>query len=139
MQSSPNRASPRGRARPIDGRKPAMLRRLAVLIAIGAAGTAMAWVARHRVARGLDRIEEKSGIAASITSAAASVGPRGRLDVHAETPGPHPRILLTPARLARVAALRDRGAPSWALLLGECHASHDHNIPAGYEGWGWVQ
>ena len=52
--------------------------------------------------------------------------------------GPHPRILLTPDRLAAVRGLRAAGAPSWTSLQAHCDEDVHETIGSGYEAWDWV-
>ena len=52
--------------------------------------------------------------------------------------GPHPRVLLTPERLAVLAALRDAGAREWLTLVAQCDGAVRETIGAGYEAWDWA-
>ena len=52
-------------------------------------------------------------------------------------PGAHPRILLTPDRLATMRGLRDGGASSWRRLVARCDDDVHEAIPSGYEAWDW--
>jgi hypothetical protein len=51
--------------------------------------------------------------------------------------GPHPRILLTPDRLASLRGLRDADAPSWQKLVARCDEDVREPIRSGYEAWDW--
>ena len=62
----------------------------------------------------------------------------GTLQIGDAAPGPHPRILLTPQRLAALSALKARGADSWTTLLEQCDGATSETITSGYEAWDWA-
>ena len=69
--------------------------------------------------------------------APAPSGPAMAVDL--ERPhGAHPRILLTPERLAAQRALRAAGTPSGRRLLAQCDDDARETIGAGYEAWDWA-
>jgi hypothetical protein len=61
----------------------------------------------------------------------------GTLDVTERPPGPHPRILLTPERLAQLAAAKKAKTDGWKKLEEHCDKSIAETIEAGYEVWDW--
>ena len=52
--------------------------------------------------------------------------------------GDHPRILLSPGRLAALRGLRSPGTPSWRRLVAQCDEDAREPIDAGYEAWDWA-
>ncbi|WP_394826571.1 heparinase II/III family protein [Pendulispora albinea] len=52
--------------------------------------------------------------------------------------GGHPRILLTPARRARMKRLAAQHAPAWTRQVHLCEEASAKRIPSGYEGWDWT-
>ncbi len=61
------------------------------------------------------------------------------LAVDLERPhGEHPRILLTPERLAALRGLHAPGTPSWRRLVAQCDEDARQPIDAGYEAWDWA-
>jgi Heparinase II/III-like protein len=50
----------------------------------------------------------------------------------------HPRILLTPARLANLKKLDKAGNPAMARLTKRCDEATDKTIDSGYEAWDWT-
>jgi hypothetical protein len=52
--------------------------------------------------------------------------------------GAHPRILLTPERVAAQRAVRAPGTPSGRRLLAQCDDDARQMIDAGYEAWDWA-
>jgi Heparinase II/III-like protein len=61
------------------------------------------------------------------------------LAVDLERPhGDHPRILLTPERLAGLRGLHPPWTPSWRRLVAQCDEDAGHPIDAGYEAWDWA-
>lgn len=55
-----------------------------------------------------------------------------------EASGTHPRILLTPDRLATLRRLRAENAPTWRKLSAQCDADTQTTIDAGYQAWDWA-
>lgn len=51
--------------------------------------------------------------------------------------GAHPRIALTPERIARLKKLAKTKAPSWIALERTCNEAGSKKIPSGYEAWDW--
>ncbi len=61
------------------------------------------------------------------------------LAIDVERPhGAHPRLLLTPDRLAALRALRDSGSPAWRRLAERCDEDVRQTVDAGYEAWDWA-
>jgi hypothetical protein len=52
--------------------------------------------------------------------------------------GPHPRLLVTPDRLAAVRGLRAAGAAPWKTLAAHCDEDAGPPIASGYQGWDWA-
>jgi hypothetical protein len=113
-------------------------------VCAGALGTGLvAWKLRHKVLHKIDRIAEiveSHGLvpAAEASSSVIPNGPAGTLQVHAHPAAPHPRILLTPARLAHLAQEKDAGAPPWNWVLARCKKITAGDWTAGYEAWDWA-
>ena len=110
---------------------------IAALAAAAALAGGVLFVGKHRIARKVDHVLERVGLAAD-APAPMYAGPKGTLDVHARALGAHPRFLLTHERLARLAALRDPGTTSWRSLLDECRKARGETVASGYEGWDWA-
>lgn len=51
--------------------------------------------------------------------------------------GSHPRILLTPERLAAVQHLARTSHPVWTQLQARCQELAGEDIESGYQGWDW--
>ncbi len=49
----------------------------------------------------------------------------------------HPRLVLTPSRLARAQRNVAAGTDAWRAVSGECDAASGAPIEAGYEAWDW--
>jgi hypothetical protein len=50
----------------------------------------------------------------------------------------HPRLFLTPDRLAAIAKLKASGSPAWKRLAEDCDASVSETRSSGYEAWDWA-
>jgi hypothetical protein len=53
-------------------------------------------------------------------------------------PGGHPRILLTPERVAKLEALAHTQHPSWAAVQKNCGETVSGELESGYEGEDWA-
>lgn len=107
---------------------------LVCTLGVGAA----AWRLRHRLASKVDRVLVKLGFEETFTRKKPPAGPPGTFDYRAHPPGTHPRIFLTPERLATMSERRKEGAASWTDLLKACDKARASDIRSGYEAWDWV-
>ncbi|HEY2511969.1 MAG TPA: hypothetical protein VGI39_13975 [Polyangiaceae bacterium] len=111
---------------------------LVVFLVLCLGVAAVAWRLRYRISSKAHRVLAKLGIEDPFTKKKAPPGPPGTFDYRAHPPGPHPRILLTPARLSILQARKAEGAASWTDLLKACDKARASDIRSGYEAWDWV-
>jgi hypothetical protein len=118
--------------------------RVAVVLAVLVACLGAAWRLRHKLAHGVARVErvvEAHGLANAAPTPDRTplpVGPHGTLQLDARPAGSHPRILLTPDRLALLAAHKAEGTPGWTVLFSHCQKVVAGDWTGGYESWDWA-